>query len=180
MRELEVRRHSKRVARPGQHLTQWGVDLARTVGAGLGRFDLVVTSPLARCVETAVAMGLAVNETDARLAGPDGAGERLPGVDFDGDAGRAGLARLIQAGGPVATFVREQSAVWREIALRVPDGGRALVVVHGGAFLDGVALALRPGDATLAVGALSSYCEGVRLRYDPDPVSVEWLAVDPG
>ncbi|HEV2011967.1 MAG TPA: phosphoglycerate mutase family protein [Candidatus Limnocylindria bacterium] len=177
MRELEVRRHSKR-QRPGQHLTQWGVARARRVGAGIGPFDLVVTSPLARCVETAIAMGFAVSDVDARLAGPDGAGETFPEMDaFDGGAGRAGLARLIARGGPVASFALEQAALWREIALRLPEGGRGLIVAHGAAFLDGVALTLRPDDPALATGALASYCEGVRVRYGPADTTVSTLAV---
>ena len=57
MRYLDVRRHSKR-ERPNQHLSQWGVDFARRLGEGLGPFNKVVTSPLPRCTETAVAMGL--------------------------------------------------------------------------------------------------------------------------
>src|SRR3979409_941396 len=92
MRELEVRRHSKR-ERPRQHLTRWGVALARRVGAGIEPFDLVVTSPLARCIETAFAMGFAVADVALPLAGPDGTGETFPQFDaFDGAAGRAGLA----------------------------------------------------------------------------------------
>jgi len=180
MRELEVRRHSKR-QRPGQHLTQWGVALARPTGAGIGPFDLVVTSPLTRCVETAIAMGFAVSDVDARLAGPDGAGETFPEMDaFDGAAGRAGLARLIARGGPVASFALEQAALWREIALRLTEGGRGLIVVHGAAFLDGVALTLRPDDPALAAGALASYCEGVRVRYGPAGTTLTAVAAVDG
>jgi len=177
MRELEVRRHSRR-ERPGQHLTRWGVAHARRIGADLGPFDRVVTSPLARCVETAVAMGFAVDEVDPRLAGPDGLGETVPGFEgFEGDAGRPGLAGLIVQGGPLAAFVREQAQVWQELAfLGLPDGGRGLVIGHGAAYLDGVALYLRPADALLATGPLASYCEGFRLRYDAAGVTITALA----
>jgi len=177
-RELEVRRHSKR-ERPGQHLTRWGVALARRVGAGIGPFDLVVTSPLARCIETAVAMGFAVDDVAVRLAGPDGTGETFPQIDaFDGAAGRAGLAQLIAQNGPVAPFALEQAALWRDIALRLPEGGRGLIVGHGAAYLDAVALTLRPDDAALATGALASYCEGVRVQYGPAGTMLTALAVD--
>ena len=80
MRYLEVRRHSKR-SRPNQHLTQWGVALARGLGSQIGPFDRVVTSPLPRCVETAVAMGFAVDETIGQLAGDDRLGESFPAMD---------------------------------------------------------------------------------------------------
>ena len=88
MRYLEVRRHSKR-SRPNQHLTQWGVALARGLGSQIGPFDRVVTSPLPRCVETAVAMGFAVDETIGQLAGDD----RL---DRGSGEGRLSAEHLIQ------------------------------------------------------------------------------------
>lgn len=180
MRYLEVRRHSKRV-RPGQHLSQWGVTLARRVGDGLGPFDLVVASPLPRCVETTVAMGFAVGATADALAGPDGLGETFPEIErVDWAAGPAGLAALIGEGGPLAAFVADQAALWRDLARRVPDGGRVLLVGHGGAFLDGAALALAPG-AVAALGATGAgYCEGVRVTFDVATVAgVERLRVAP-
>lgn len=59
VRTIEHRRHTMR-AKPGQHLNQAGVDLARRVGDGMGRFDRVVTSRLPRAFETAIAMGYAI------------------------------------------------------------------------------------------------------------------------
>ena len=44
MRILEVRRHTMR-RKPGQHLSQDGIELARMVGDQSGPFDLVVTIP---------------------------------------------------------------------------------------------------------------------------------------
>jgi broad specificity phosphatase PhoE len=170
VRELDVRRHSKR-ARPEQHLTRAGVALARRVGNEGRSFDLVVTSPLARCVETAVALGHAVDFVDARLAGPDGTGETFPQMDeIDWSAGRSSLATLIDRNGPCAEFARAQASIWREVAARLADNGRALVVTHGGAFLDGAALVLSPETVDLRTGAPSSYCEGFRLRFDGNAV----------
>jgi broad specificity phosphatase PhoE len=68
MRYVELRRHTMRT-RPGQHLSQAGVSLARRVGEGVGPFDRVVTSTLPRAFETAIAMGFAVDEQIALLAG---------------------------------------------------------------------------------------------------------------
>ena len=62
MRVVEHRRHTMRV-KPGDRLSQAGVDLARRVGETMGRYDLVVTSPVARASETAIAMSFAVDET---------------------------------------------------------------------------------------------------------------------
>jgi hypothetical protein len=39
-------------------------------------------------------------------------------------------------------------------------------------------LALRPDDAALATGALASYCEGVRVRYEASGTMLTALAVD--
>src|SRR5512143_551109 len=61
MKTIEVRRHSIR-SKPGEHLNQSGVTLARLVGENLGPFDRVVTSALPRAFETAIAMGFAVDE----------------------------------------------------------------------------------------------------------------------
>jgi hypothetical protein len=65
MRWLEVRRHSatKRSREPGSHLSPEGVDLARRVGRSLGSFASVVTSASPRAIETALAMGYAVDDT---------------------------------------------------------------------------------------------------------------------
>src|SRR4051812_18346376 len=74
VRTIEHRRHTMR-AKPGQHLTQEGVDLARRVGDGMGRFDRVVTSRVPRAYETAIAMGYAVDEqVEALSATPAGVG----------------------------------------------------------------------------------------------------------
>src|SRR5438045_232557 len=98
MRLLEVRRHARR-ERPAQHLSQRGVTMARRLGETLGPFDRVVSSPLARCVETAVAMGFAVDEDCPQLAGEGGRGETFPEIqDVDWDAGYAGFARLLARG----------------------------------------------------------------------------------
>ena len=67
MRWLEVRRHSltrKGTARGhGSHLSAEGVALARKVGESMGPFAYVVTSVSLRAIETATAMGFAVDDT---------------------------------------------------------------------------------------------------------------------
>ena len=63
MKYIQLRRHSHR-NKPSQHLSQQGVELARRIGQTIGPFDLVVTSKVQRAVETAVAMGFAVDETN--------------------------------------------------------------------------------------------------------------------
>src|SRR6516162_1871467 len=66
MRTIEIRRHSytkKGDGRgQGSHLSQEGVALARRIGGAIGPFDLVLTSPAPRALETAIAMGFAVDD----------------------------------------------------------------------------------------------------------------------
>jgi hypothetical protein len=71
MRIIQIRRHSytkKGEARGrGSHLSAEGVALAREIGSQIGPFDLVLTSHSPRTLETAIAMGFAV---DVIVAGP--------------------------------------------------------------------------------------------------------------
>src|SRR6185436_5973238 len=67
MKTIEIRRHSIRT-KPGDHLSQEGVTLARRVGGNLGPFDRVVTSTLLRALETAIAMGFAVDEQNQLMS----------------------------------------------------------------------------------------------------------------
>jgi hypothetical protein len=46
----------------GRHLSQAGVDLAWRLGETMEPYELVVTSPVARAFETAIAMGFAEDE----------------------------------------------------------------------------------------------------------------------
>ena len=66
MKTLEVRRHTMR-RKPGAHLSQDGIALARLVGGTAGPFSLVVTSTIPRAIETAIAMArdLPEEEQDA-------------------------------------------------------------------------------------------------------------------
>ena len=63
MQFVEMRRHTMRV-KPGDHLSQEGVTLARRIGETMGSFNRVITSSIPRAFETAIAMGYAVNEQD--------------------------------------------------------------------------------------------------------------------
>jgi broad specificity phosphatase PhoE len=160
VRVVEHRRHTMRT-KPGQHLSQAGVELARRVGNGLGRFDRVVTSRVPRAFETALAMGYAVDEQLEELsATPEGLSAE---VDWRG--GCPAFHRAARAGGVAARYVAEQAAVMRAIAAALPEDGRALVVSHGGVVEAG-AVGCRPDDDFAAWGAACGYCEGVRLTFE--------------
>jgi broad specificity phosphatase PhoE len=175
VRTIEHRRHTMR-AKPGQHLTQAGVELARRVGEGMGRFDRVVTSRVPRAYESAIAMGYAVDEQlEALSSTPDG----LVGEDAEVDLRQGWVAfqRAARVGGLVARYVLLQGELMRAIAAALPEGGRALVVSHGG-IVEASAVGCRPDDDFAAWGPGCGYCEGVRLTFEGDRcVAAELLRV---
>jgi broad specificity phosphatase PhoE len=136
MQWLEVRRHSltkKGAARGrGSHLSAQGVALARAIGAELGSVAYVVTSAAPRAVETAIAMGLAVDDTVDLASG------YVPGgVEFHQQWTWAQpyvrYAELIARGGGLAGVAQAHRAVWVGAVEQVDEGEVALFVGHGGA-----------------------------------------------
>ena len=172
MRYLEVRRHTMRV-KPGQHLSQEGVTLARRVGEGMGPFARVVTSTVPRAFETAIAMGFAVDEQIEALATLSDEVDR----EMPWPAGFADYARAVAQGKHSAHFSRKQAALWRELAQRIPVGAAALVISHGGIVELGAVGCMPEADHT-AWGPYCDFCEGVRLGFEGDRfVSIEILRV---
>jgi broad specificity phosphatase PhoE len=157
MRVIEHRRHTMRV-KPGDHLSQAGVDLARHVGATMGRYDLVVTSPVARAFETAIAMGFAVDEQWPALAPPPEAVQD----EANWEKGCAEYARAAQLGGATAHYLSDLAEQFLALAHRLPEGGRALVVSHGGV-VEAATVACLPDKDYFGWTTSSDYCEGVRL-----------------
>ena len=115
--------------KPGQHLSQDGIDLARLVGETSGPYSLVVTSPIPRAVETAIAMGFEVDETNELLALIPKEVQRS--ID-DWPSPFSVVSQAVGSGGPAAKFGAELAEVWRGIVERIPESTRALVVTHGG------------------------------------------------
>jgi broad specificity phosphatase PhoE len=159
MRTLEVRRHTMRT-RPGKHLSQAGVTLARRVGETLGPFDRVVTSTLPRAFETAIALGFAVDEQIEALGAMPDAVDRE--VDWSG--GFPAFSAAVARGKATARYARELTTVFREIVGTVPDGGAALVISHGG-IIEAGTIGCLPDAEHPAWGRGLDYCEGVRLSF---------------
>lgn len=146
--------------RPGKHLSQAGVDLARQVGAGAGPFDLVVASDLPRALETAIAMGFAV---EARF-------DWLADLEADGVDWTRGFPAWFAAlgeNGIAARSMARQAKRWRRLVESVADGAAILAISHGGV-IEGGAVAALPDDDHAAWGRALDYCEGVRLSFDGD------------
>ena len=156
--------------KPGQHLSQDGIDLARLVGAGSGPFSLVVTSPVPRAVETAIAMGFEVDETDDFLGLiPTGSGYGWP-------APFARVSDAAREGGAAATFARQMARAWQDIVERIPESTQALIVTHGGIPEMG-AVAAVSDEPHEDWGDAIGYCEGVRLTFDDRFTGCEVLRV---
>jgi len=176
MRWLEVRRHSltkKGAARGrGSHLSGPGVTLARAIGAGLGPVAYVVTSASPRAIETAIAMGFAVDDA-----------VEFPSGYAPGEAGHhdqwswprpyVSYAALIRRGGAVAAAAHAQRAVWAQAAGSLPDEAVALVVSHGGSIEPALVACLPDADHG-SWGAPLGHCEGARLGFDRG----RWVSIE--
>jgi broad specificity phosphatase PhoE len=172
MRILEVRRHTIRHL-SSQHISQDGVDLARRVGEGLGKFDRVVTSTLPRAFETAIAMGYAVDEQIEQLSIM---GEEV-GAVVQWNAGYAAWAKAAANSPIVGLYTQALAQLWRTIVRALPEDGRALIISHGGIVEAGTVGCLPP-EARTTYGPACSYCEGAHLTFDGNlVVSVEILRV---
>lgn len=161
---LEVRRHTIR-QKPGDHLTQEGVTLARRVGDGMGPFDYVLTSTVIRAFETAFAMGFAVDDQVDWLSSYGDAVER----ELSWPQPFSAFATAYENGWAVTSFCQDQAEQWRRVVEDIPDGGAALLVCHGGIIELG-AIGAFLADGVIADwntwGGPLGYCEGVRLRYE--------------
>ena len=159
--------------KPGQHLSQDGIDLARLVGETAGPFSLVVTSHIPRAIETAIAMGFEVDEIDKGLAHiPTGVIASMASWPTPFSA----VSRVVKGGGLPADYATQIADTWRNIAERIPDSTRALVVTHGGLVEVGAVAAI-PDHPHNEWGGPLGYCEGVRLTYDGGFTDCEILRV---
>jgi broad specificity phosphatase PhoE len=168
MRWLEVRRHSLTKKDPargrGSHLSAEGVALARLVGGSLGPFARVVTSASPRAVETAVAMGFAVDDTVELPSG------YVPGEVDHHEQWRWSrpyrvYAGLLARGGGLAAVGEAHRRAFTTLAEAVPDGTAALVVAHGGGIEPGLVACL-PGADHSSWGVPFAHCDGARLAFD--------------
>jgi broad specificity phosphatase PhoE len=160
MKIIEIRRHSIRAA-GGDHLNQQGIALARKLGQGIGPFHYVATSTLTRALETAVAMGFAVNEQNQLLNTYGGAVEReapwpMPFLHY---------SEIVKQTGAAAAYANQLADFYKTLLGRIPDGGSALVINHGGVVELGVTACLPDVDFS-TWGDSVDYCEGARLFWD--------------
>ncbi len=167
-RQLAVFRHAytkKGEARGrGSHLSAQGVALARRIGAGIGPCDRVYVSLEQRTLETALAMGFAV---DAALEFSCGyvAGEFEHHAQWDWDQPYVCLAELLVAGGRLGARAAADAALWGELVSAAPPGGQVLVVSHGGS-IEPVLVACMPEADHTAWGQAFAHGDGVVLTHE--------------
>jgi len=171
MRTIEIRRHcltKKGEGRGrGSHLSAEGVVQARRIGTGIGPFGLVLASHIPRTLETAVAMGFAVDELAEALG-------EIPLAVWDeiGHQERwawedpfVRFAEFVRRGGPTAELGARQREVWVRALEAVPDnGGSVLIVSHGRVIESGLVTCLPDGDFA-AWGGPFHHGEGARMDY---------------
>jgi broad specificity phosphatase PhoE len=171
MRTIELRRHAytkKGEGRGrGSHLSAEGVALARKIGGEIGPFNLVLTSPVPRALETAIAMGFAVNDQLEALGDlPPAVSEELghherwawkePFVAF---------AQFVRQDGPTTRMGERQREAWVRALESVPTDGSVLIISHGRIIESGLVTCVPDGDFA-AWGPSFRHCEGVRLTFD--------------
>jgi broad specificity phosphatase PhoE len=185
VRILEIRRHSYTKAGDakgrGSDLSADGVRLAREAGSGIGPFAYIAASLIPRSVETAIAMGFAVDDLYDFGGGElwESASREIAHRALRDDRLLYGrYLSAIDQGGAVAVLAHRQVDLWLEILGRVHDGEAALVITHGGLIEPGLVAAIPdwPHDTW---GRGFRQCEGARLQHDGERfIELEVLRLD--
>jgi broad specificity phosphatase PhoE len=160
MKTIEIRRHTYRT-KPGQHLSQQGVTLARRVREGIGPFQRVITSTFPRAFETAIAMGFAVDEQVELMSSYNS------DVEFEVPWPQtpARYSEAIRSGGAAAMYASQLADFYHKLVNNLEDNGSALVINHGGVAELGAVTCLPDADHA-AWGPHFECCEGVRLFWE--------------
>lgn len=179
----EIRRHSytKKGGERGRgsHLSAEGVRLARRVGDAMGPFAKVVASDVPRTLETAVAMGFAVDEI---LPFPDS-------VEWDAVIGEIGWHALWETERPFAQIAEtmasrpqtaRMSAYYAARWLRAALADQPVLFVSHGQLMETGLVACLPEADHAAWGRPFAHCEGARLFVHDGAFSdVEFLRLPP-
>ena len=176
MKSVEVRRHS--ISGPDKNITPGGLELARRATHTLRpTYDLYICSPAPRCIQTMEAFSFSNYEVDEGF-GP----LPEPGPELKTTMERVGrLAEVRKLTTLEAMFLtpevhkllrdvgdRVLEAV-RRVAGRLPEGGSALVVSHGGSIEPAAVITLKRWDLNSIGGPLNP-CEGVIFYLEGDEI----------
>jgi broad specificity phosphatase PhoE len=145
------------------NLTTEGIARAKQASACNRAYAHVVTSPVPRAIQTAVAMGHGVDEEDWTL-GSMGA---LVGGSIIFDDGFAVIQHVIRTDRAAGLYAELQALQLRHHLTQVEPGESVLVVSHGGIAEAGV-IGLLPDVDLSGFGPSLDYCEGARLEFVDD------------
>jgi broad specificity phosphatase PhoE len=173
MKFVEVFRHSKRGA--GKGLSEEGRELAQQARALLAPpYELCVSSPKERARETMEALGFERYEVDEAFTAVN------PWQPFDAEVSKLAQERGL---GPLAAcweipaalnFLRLEGETFlgavKRIARKLPEGGRALVVSHGG-ILEAAALHGCSRYELAELGGEIGFCEGVAFQIEGETLA---------
>jgi broad specificity phosphatase PhoE len=140
----------------------------------MGSFDTVITSPLPRAAETAIAMGYGIDREihDLAVVGKD-AGEEL-----DWPMGFGEFVERMRPGTAMARRGAELAGLLQSIADELGDDGSALLLSHG-AVIEMAVVAATPDVDHASWGDHCGHCEGVRISYhDGRATTAEILRVE--
>lgn len=157
MIELQIRRHS--IQGNNKHLSPAGVKLAKMQNENL--FDLVITSPIQRAMETALCLGSAITETHEMLGFlPQDVQSTIP---FS--AGFRAFQKALNHNQAVSecTRIYRQFIIACISELREPQ--RALFISHAGT-VEMLILACLPNLQCHQFPDSASQLEGASLTYD--------------
>lgn len=143
-------------------MSREGVRRARVLGETLPEMSWVAVGSQPRHLETAIAMGYAVDE---QVAWPSG---YVPGEVDHHDQWRwdqpfSHYATLLNRAGGLRAVADQHLVHWRRILARVPDGGDALVVSSGGSIEPVLVAAFPHEDHAQWGGALHQLQGGVLI-----------------
>lgn len=181
MKTLEVRRHSLTKKGPareqGSLLSGDGVRCARAVGETLPVCDYVLTGPDPRHIETAIAMGYAVDEVADWTSGyVTGVVEHHDQWHWDQPFVR--YAELLVVSTVLRAVAGEHLGHWRRALEHVPDGGAALVISSGGSIEPVLVAAFKSGNLA-SWGTALHQLEGATLTLDgPTCIDLEIRRAD--
>ncbi len=172
MKYIEIRRHSVRGR--GAHLNGEGVTLARKVGGETKQcISHVITSPLERAFETAIAMGYAVDEQLEILSPMD----ETAGSEVYWDSPYHKFVEKMLPGTALEALGTKLKKLMDEIIKTISDDRRALIITHGG-IVQVIAAACLAGRDPGRLGEAPSYCEGIELQYSENNSIYDFKRLD--
>lgn len=173
MKIIELRRHSKRV-KSSPHLTQYGVDLAQKIGQSMGKYHKTYSSYALRAIETAVAMGYAIDEIYEEISiTPEDIQEEVSwGMNFEE------YAIAIREGQQSKNYAKRMADFLLELVHPIPDSTSILILSHGG-LIEISTIGCFPNLDFSTWGNALEECEGVLLYVENnDFVKTEKIVLD--